>query len=108
MRVNHLDDMVKGWFVGDFDPVVMRTSQFEVGVKKYKKNDYESRHYHKIATEMTVIITGEVVMNGIAYDAGKIIVIEPGDETDFRAITDAVTVVVKVPSVLNDKYIAGK
>ena len=33
------------------------------------------------------------------------IVIEPGEATDFRALTDATNVVVKVPGALNDKFI---
>jgi len=49
-------------------------------------------------------VTGEVEMNGQRYVAGQIIVIEPGDVTDFKAITDATTAVVKIPGALNDKY----
>ena len=57
--------MVKGWFVGRFTPTVLSTNDVEVAVKHYKKGDYESAHYHKIATEVTVIISGRVKMNGI-------------------------------------------
>lgn len=52
MKVAKLEDMVKGWFVGNFDP----TNDVEVAVKEYKKGDYEEKHYHKIATEITVIV----------------------------------------------------
>jgi hypothetical protein len=31
--------------------------------------------------------------------------VEPGEATDFVAITDAVNVVVKMPSTMGDKYI---
>ena len=44
-------------------------------------------------------------MNGIEYNAGDIIVMEPGEATDFEAVTDAVNVVVKVPGANNDKYV---
>jgi len=36
-------------------------------------------------------------MMGRTWEAGDIIVIEPGEATDFTAITDATNVVVKVP-----------
>ena len=36
--------------------------------------------------------------------AGDIIVLEPGEATDFRALEKTTTVVVKMPSVLGDKY----
>ena len=47
MRTARLDDMIKGWFVGNFDPTLIKTEQVEVAVKKYSKGEYESRHYHK-------------------------------------------------------------
>jgi anti-sigma factor ChrR (cupin superfamily) len=96
--------MVKGWFVGAFSPVAFSTNNFEVAVKKYQKGDHETKHLHKIATEITVIIQGIVQMNGKVWQDGDIIVIAPNESTDFKAITDVITVVVKTPSVLNDKY----
>ena len=100
-----LQDMVKGWFIGAFEPTLYNTNDVEVGVKIYKKGDYEATHYHKIATEFTVIIEGEVEMNGVRYAKGDIIKIQPGVSTDFRVINDTTTVVVKIPGASNDKYI---
>ncbi len=40
MKVFHLDEMVKGWFVGNFNPTVLSTNDVEVAVKKYKAGDY--------------------------------------------------------------------
>ena len=37
-------------------------------------------------------------------EAGDIVLIEPGEDTDFEALTDVTTVVVKTPSVAGDKY----
>jgi len=100
-----LSDMIRGWFVGDFEPTVYKTSNCEVGYKKYKKGDREDLHYHLIATEITVVIKGAVLMRGKRYGSGKIIVIEPKESTDFIALSDADTIVVKVPGVLGDKYL---
>ena len=77
-----------------------------MALKKYKKGDYEKAHYHKIATEFTVIVSGRVRMNGKEYIEGDIIVIEPNDSTDFEALEDnTVNVVVKIPGANNDKYL---
>ena len=105
MHIHKLDKMVKGWFVGNFEPTVLKTNDVEVAVKKYKAGDYESAHYHKIATEITVIISGEVEMNGVRYSEGDIIVISPNESTDFRVLKDTVTTVVKYPGANNDKYL---
>lgn len=104
MKEYDLDHMVKGWFVGDFTPTVIKSQEFEVAVKHYKKGDYEPSHYHKIATEVTVICSGSVKMNGKEHQAGSIIVIEPNEDTDFFALEDTITCVVKTPSAKSDKY----
>ena len=57
-----------------FSPSLCKNSNCEVAVKYYKKGEYEESHYHKIATEYTVIISGRVKMNGIEYKTGDIIV----------------------------------
>jgi quercetin dioxygenase-like cupin family protein len=107
MRRDHLEDMVRGWFVGDFAPAAHRTPAAEVGVKRYAAGDHEPRHHHRRATEITLILEGRVEMNGHRYGAGEIVVLDPGEPTDFRALTPATTVVVKVPSVPGDKYPGG-
>ena len=106
MKIAKLEDMVKGWFVGNFEPTLLKTNDVEVAVKSYKKGDYEETHYHKIATEITVIISGRVKMNGIEYKAGDIVVMEPNEATDFECLEDGTkNVVVKYPGANNDKYL---
>lgn len=105
MKTYRLEDMTKGWFVGNFDPVVLKTEAAEVAVKSYEAGTVEPKHMHKVAPEATLIVTGEVRMNENRYGAGDIILIEPGEATDFEALTDVTTVVVKLPSVAGDKYL---
>jgi quercetin dioxygenase-like cupin family protein len=104
MKVHQLDDMTKGWFVGQFSPTLVSTTEVEIAVKNYKAGEYEPIHHHKIATEITVITAGTVRMNGIEYSAGAIIVLEPNDASDFCAISDVTSTVVKIPGAPNDKY----
>lgn len=104
MTVFKLDEMTKGWFVGAFTPTAFQTEVAEVAVKAYKAGDREDRHHHKVATELTLVLNGTVRMNGVAYASGDIVRIEPGESTDFEAVTDVTTVVVKVPCVAGDKY----
>ena len=104
MKVFKLADMSRGWFVGDFAPTALRTQAAEVAVKSYAAGTVEGRHMHKIAPEITLILSGRARMNEESFEAGDIVVINPGDATDFEALTDVTTVVVKVPSVAGDKY----
>jgi len=99
-----LKDMVRGWFVGGFEPTAFHTNACEVACKIYSAGDSEGRHYHKISTEITLIVTGRVRMNGVERNAGDIVLIPPFEATDFEAVEDTTTVVVKVPSSTDDKY----
>ena len=103
-----LEDMLGGWFIGNFEPSLLKTNDFEVAVKKYKNGDKEESHYHKLATEYTVILKGKVEMNGVKHNEGSILTILPMESTDFLALTDVTTVVVKVPGASNDKYMTIK
>lgn len=105
MKVSKLKDFIKGWVVGNFEPTLLSTEEFEVAVKSYKAGDKEEKHYHKIATEITVVVSGMVLMNGVIYNSGDIITIDPNEATDFEALSDSITTVIKVPSVKDDKYI---
>jgi len=102
---HNLNDFIGGWFIGSFEPTILNTTDFEISIKRYKKDDYENSHHHKISTEYTIIVEGEVEMNGIHYKKDDIVVIEKGHSTDFKCLTDVITCVVKVPSSKNDKYI---
>jgi mannose-6-phosphate isomerase-like protein (cupin superfamily) len=101
---HRLEDFTKGWFVGDFQPTLLPTSEAEVAVKHYQAGEHETAHYHRIATELTVIVSGRVRMSGEEFAAGEIVRIPPGEATDFHALTDTTTVVVKMPCVRGDKY----
>ena len=105
MKLHKLKDMFRGWIVGNFEPSLYKTDDVEVAVKNYKAGDSEEKHYHKIATEITIISDGKVRMNGTIYGSGDIITIEPGEATDFEALEDTITMVVKIPCVKDDKYI---
>ncbi len=104
MIQHQLDDMVRGWFIGDFDPVAHRSGEVEIAIKHYLAGDAEPRHVHKISTELTAVISGSIRMNDRELGAGDILTLEPGEPCDFLAVSDAVVVAVKVPAAKDDKY----
>lgn len=105
MKIHHLRDFVRGWFIGDFEPSLLKTDAFEAAVKGYKKGDQEKRHCHRVATEITVIASGRVRMNDQLLGNGDIIILKPGDSSDFECLSEtALTMVIKYPCVKNDKF----
>ena len=105
MKINKLNDMFRGWVVGNFEPSLYKTDDVEVAVKRYNAGDKEEKHYHKVATEITIVVSGMVLMNGVTYNSGDIITIEPGEATDFESLSDSITTVIKLPCAKDDKYI---
>jgi len=104
MKNHNIKDFVRGWFIGDFEPALLRSNDIEVAIQYYKAGDHEPKHVHKIAREITVVAYGRVTMLGQQYVTGDIIDIQPGTPTDFFAIEDSATLVIKTPSVPSDKY----
>lgn len=105
MKKHHLDDFIRGWVVGDFEPSILRTKDFEFMVRYYKEGDLEEKHVHKISDEITVVVSGEFKMNGELLKKGDIMHLSPGDPADFRCLQDGATAVIKRPSVIGDKYV---
>jgi len=105
MKMSNIKNFLRGWFFGAFEGGLIKTDQFEFGIKKFKAGDFELKHHHKIATEYTFIISGRVKMNDVEYVADDIIIIEPGESTDFLAIENTITCCIKYPGAQNDKYI---
>lgn len=111
MKVFNLSDFTRGWFVGGFEDgkSIIKTNEYEVAVKRYKKSEYDASHYHLEADEISCIISGKVLMNGIEYKDNDIILIEKGEATDYKPITDeVVSVVIKTKSIPNDKYMVNE
>lgn len=105
MNIFLLNEFKNGWFIGDFLPSIFRTELFEIACKKYKSGQIEKKHYHGIAIEYTLIVTGTAKINDIIINEGEIIAIYPNEIVEFSAISDITTIVIKLPSVPNDKYI---
>ena len=105
MQRYHIDDMTKGWFVGDFAPSVLRTNNFEVALHRHLEGDPTEPHYHKLAPEINVIIRGRMIVNGEELAAGDIFVFQPDEVSRAEFLADTDLIVVKTPSVPDDKYL---
>jgi quercetin dioxygenase-like cupin family protein len=105
MKLYNLSNFTGGWFIGNFIPTIIPSNDVEVSIKRYNAGDHDQSHHHKEADEITVIVEGQVSMNKIKYHADDILWIEKNEITDFLALTDAITCVIKIPCVKNDKYL---
>lgn len=105
MKIYNLNQYIRGWIIGDFEKSIIRTTDFEVGLKEYKKGDRESAHVHKVSKEITVVVYGKFKMNDKIIQKGDIVCLEPNETGEFSCLEDGIITVVKTPSVIGDKYI---
>ena len=99
-----MDDMKAGWFIGDFNPSVFKTKDFEIGYKCHSKGEKWPTHYHKIATEINYLIAGSMTIQKQHLTKGDIFIFEPGEIADPEFHEDCQLIVIKTPSVIGDKY----
>ena len=104
MKRYRYENMIGGWFVGDFEPTAFQTDSVEVCFKRHPKGEFWPAHYHAIATEINLLIRGAMRIGEEAIVAGDIFVVAPGEVVKPEFIDDCEVVVVKVPSIPGDKY----
>jgi hypothetical protein len=97
------DTGARGWFIGDFEGAVHRTKDFEVTYQKNPRSQTAS-HIHKLAHEITLVISGRQICNGEIFTAGDICILEPGDVSQIEYLEETEVVTIKTPSVPNDKH----
>lgn len=104
MQIFNINDMKGGWFVGDFEPSVFKNPFFEVAHHVHKKGKGQL-HVHKVTTELTYIVEGEMIVSGKHLKTGDMWIYEKNEIADVENLTDVSLVVVRWPSVPSDKYL---
>jgi len=64
MRMHRLEEFRNGWFIGDFEPSLVRTTEFEISVMIHEKGAYIPLHYHHLVEEMNVFVSGSMTCAG--------------------------------------------
>ena len=105
MRRYRLEEMKRGWFMGDFDPSILRTDLFEVGYKHHHAGEGWPAHFQRIAVEYNVLIQGRMAIGEDTFNDGDIFVIPPGEVVKPIFLSDCELIVVKVPSLPEDKVV---
>ena len=55
MKKQNLNEMWRGWFIGNFEPSILKTENFEVGLLSHRKGEVWPKHYHAVATEYNLL-----------------------------------------------------
>jgi len=104
MELFKIDNMIGGWFVGNFEPTAFKTDMFEVSYKKHFKGEYWDTHYHHTVKEINLLIRGKIIIQGREINSGDIFIINPYEVSNPIFLEDCEIICVKTPSI-NDKII---
>jgi quercetin dioxygenase-like cupin family protein len=104
MNIHKIKDFHRGWFIGNFDPSILKTKDFEVGLLTHKQGEQWPKHYHAIATEYNLLVSGKMIIKETTIEPGDIFIIEANEIADPVFLEDCTVLCVKVPSVPGDKY----
>ena len=105
MQISRLEDYKGGWFVGNFEPTSFKTDQFEVCYKFHKKGEKWDVHYHKVGTEINLLVDGEMIIQDKKIISGDVFILYPWEVADPIFVKDCTVLIIKTPSVPGDKYI---
>jgi quercetin dioxygenase-like cupin family protein len=108
MTVFNISDMKNGWFIGNFEPSIFKNCFFEIAHHVHPAGYITPRHFHKIAQELTYIIKGKLIVENKVLQAGQMFLYEPNEIANVKVIEDADLIVVKWPSIPQDKYMEEK
>jgi len=103
MKKAHINNFIKGWFVGNFEPSLLKEN-FEVGFHQHSAGEFHQDHFHKQGTEINLVVEGEIKINGEIFKTGDIFVLEPYEISQCEYLTDVKLVVVRNLSDPNDKF----
>lgn len=104
MKIFKLSEMVKGWFIGNFDPSAYKTDLFEINYRNHPKGESWDFHYHTESREINLVVHSKMIFNGVELSDGDIFIVDPWQISDPSFLEDTSVICVRVPSV-NDKKI---
>jgi quercetin dioxygenase-like cupin family protein len=105
MIVSNIKNYSNGWFIGNFEPSLLKTVAFEVAHHFYAKGFKGIPHTHRIALEYNYIVSGSLIASEKTLGTGDIFVYEPNDVSDVVFLEDTNLIIIKTPSIPNDKEI---
>ena len=100
-----LEDMYRGWFIGNFEPSVSKQETFEVGYLLHKKGEIWDTHYHNNIKEINLLVSGKMILNDITINKNEIFIIDSKTIASPIFLEDSYIVCVKIPCFKGDKII---
>jgi dTDP-glucose pyrophosphorylase len=93
----------RGWFIGNFEPALLKRQDIEVGYLKHRQGEKWPFHYHKNADEINILVKGSMIINEIPIS--HIFIFEKNTISCPIFLQDCEIICIKTISDKNDKYL---
>ena len=104
MRTFNIKRFKKGWFIGNFKNAIYETEEIEIAHQSFKKGHVGDKHTHHISIELTYIVMGKMEVSGKILKAGDFFEYSPYEISNTKFLEDTEIIVIKVPSLPDDKF----
>ena len=105
MKQYNLSNMLRGWFIGNFEPSILKTSFIEVGVVSHKKDEEWPAHFHSSSIEINLVLDGSLTINNKLFEKNDFFILERNEVSKPKFLENCRILVIRVPDIQNDKVI---
>lgn len=104
-RIWNVYEFTRGWFLGNFSPSILDTSDFEIGILSHTKGETWPFHYHQEADEYNVLLQGKMLLNNHLLESNTQFVLYKNEIACPFFLEDCRVLCIKSPSRPKDKHI---
>lgn len=102
MICKKLTDMKKQYFIGDFEPNVVRSEHVEVSLKTASIFTLDAAYYREQDTTVIYIVCGCILVNNTKYGDDDILTFLPGEIINLFALEESKLIVMHFPGTKKD------
>ena len=109
MRTTNIALFKAGWMIGDFEPSILRTKEFDFAHHHYPKGFVGQNHAHMKSTEYNYIVKGKVMLRPVGGEVGVMVsgdmfIFDIGEYCGYvEYLEDTDLIIIKAPTGVNDK-----
>lgn len=103
MKIFNIKDFKDGWFIGDFEPSIIRFPFFEISHHFHKAGCKSEPHIHKVSMEVNYIVSGCVIASENILNAGDFFIYYPNEISKVEFLSDTNLLIIRIPSISTDK-----
>lgn len=105
VKVDNIYNYTRGWFIGNFEPSILKNSGVELGYLSFKKGEQIDYHYHEHCKEINLLVKGKMIVNNKVINEGDIFIFDEMVPTFPIYLEDTSLVVLKNTYSNKDKII---